>query len=202
MVREIISLHIGGCGGNIGVVCWEQFNLERNFAHSNKLSVKANTKKDIQENTCFYDTTKPGIWNPRCIFIDSDKQSLDQSIHSMEKIEQMNKNNFLEFPSIERDERISYREDFEEVLVDNFRKLTEPIDELEGFWSTLGISGSTSSLIYSIYSGILLDAYTSKYHFETRVIPSTNHKLTTDELLNTMRAWTPDRKSQSCLFTF
>ena len=70
--REIIWLHIGQAGLEVGCYLWELFCLEHGIAPEGFSPVLNNGKVDNYFFTTFFNETGNGWFIPRSIFIDSD----------------------------------------------------------------------------------------------------------------------------------
>ena len=64
--REIISLHVGQAGVQIGNSCWELYCLEHGILPDGKVT----SKEDDESISTFFNETDKGIFVPRAIFID------------------------------------------------------------------------------------------------------------------------------------
>lgn len=65
--REIISLHIGQAGIQVGESCWELFTKEHNVSSDGFMDESART---LTEHTTFFDETGSGHFVPRCVMVD------------------------------------------------------------------------------------------------------------------------------------
>lgn len=65
--REVLSLHIGQAGVQIGSAAWELFTLEHGITSDGKLL----NEKEVDENMMtFFSDTKTGKVVPRSLFVD------------------------------------------------------------------------------------------------------------------------------------
>ena len=75
MGREVVSIHVGQCGIQVGNACWELFCLEHGIGLDG--TVESNHDVDAGFNT-FFNETATGKYVPRCCFIDSEPMVIDQ----------------------------------------------------------------------------------------------------------------------------
>lgn len=77
-MREIISIHIGQAGVQLGNACWELFCLEHGIQPDGQLpSEKSTQAYDDAPNTFFYETGA-GKHVPRAIFLDLEPTVIDE----------------------------------------------------------------------------------------------------------------------------
>jgi len=73
-MEEILSIHIGQAGCQIGKSCWELYRVEHNLNFNGKL-------KDFEDNTSpsvLFNESSKGQWVPRCLFLDTEPLVVDQ----------------------------------------------------------------------------------------------------------------------------
>jgi len=165
-MREIISLHIGQGGVNLGNACWELFCLEHNIQPDGTLSPEKTHNNDILET--MFSENPSGSYTPRSIFIDSDPDPIDQ----------IRKGPFNK--AFHPDNLISGKQDFASNFVkgnntegkelfnkceDQIRKVIESCDNLQGFIFTHAISGGTGSG----FSALLYERFGIVYPKKTKV---------------------------------
>ena len=68
-MREVISVHIGQAGVQLGNACWELYCLEHGITPDGLMPVDDNDENDDSFNTFFYETGN-GKHIPRAIFVD------------------------------------------------------------------------------------------------------------------------------------
>ncbi|EJW88082.1 tubulin alpha-1C chain, partial [Wuchereria bancrofti] len=71
-MREVISLHIGQAGVQIGGVCWELFCLEHGIDLKGCLNLQLDQseKRDISSLTTFFSEAADGHYVPRALLAD------------------------------------------------------------------------------------------------------------------------------------
>lgn len=73
--REVISVHVGQAGVQIGNSCWELYCLEHGIQNDGKMPNKP--EKDDSFST-FFRQTDSGKYVPRTIFVDLEPSVIDQ----------------------------------------------------------------------------------------------------------------------------
>ena len=68
-MREVISVHIGQAGVQLGNACWELYCLEHGITPDGLMPSDDNDENDDSFNTFFYETGN-GKHIPRAIFVD------------------------------------------------------------------------------------------------------------------------------------
>ena len=72
--REIISLHIGQAGVQIGDACWELYCLEHGLNPDGRIDEKAEVNQgddsDRSNLTTFFNESGSGKFVPRALFVD------------------------------------------------------------------------------------------------------------------------------------
>ena len=68
-MREVISVHIGQAGVQLGNACWELYCLEHGITPDGLMPTDDNDENDDSFNTFFYETGN-GKHIPRAIFVD------------------------------------------------------------------------------------------------------------------------------------
>ena len=68
-MREVISIHIGQGGVQVGNACWELYCLEHGIQPDGRLNDDEDRSTDDAFST-FFSETGSGKYVPRCVFID------------------------------------------------------------------------------------------------------------------------------------
>ncbi|KAF0989706.1 hypothetical protein HZS_3116 [Henneguya salminicola] len=76
-MREVVSIHIGQAGCQIGNACWELYCLEHGIAPNGYLANPA-TPSDASSFGTFFSETGNGRYVPRSIFIDLEPSVIDE----------------------------------------------------------------------------------------------------------------------------
>ena len=77
MVREILSVSIGGCGIGLGQHVWDQFITEHDIDHN---GINAEKQRENSQIATFFEE-RNNLYKPRSVFIDTELEKID-SINS------------------------------------------------------------------------------------------------------------------------
>jgi len=143
-MREVISIHVGQCGVQVGNACWELFCLEHGIEPDGKMPT---SHGDDAFNT-FFSEAQSGKHVPRCIYLDLEPTVIDE--------ERTGKFRQLFHP----EQLISGKEDaannyarghytigkeIVDLALDRIRKLADNCTGLQGFMLFHAIGGGTGS---------------------------------------------------------
>jgi len=166
-MREIISLHIGQAGTQVGNACWELFCLEHGVAPDGQISPdkKAPPKDDKSEKSSksgesgdaacssFFSPTGAGKQVPRCVFVDLEPNVIDeirtgtyrQLFHPEQLItgKEDAANNYARG-------HYTIGKQLVDVTMDRIRKLCENCTGLQGFLVFNAVGGGTGSGLGSL----------------------------------------------------
>ncbi|KAI9298964.1 alpha-tubulin [Neoconidiobolus thromboides FSU 785] len=181
-MREIISVHLGQSGVQIGNACWELYCLEHGIdKEGNKINTNGNSDsngaKEAHSNafeTFFYETSK-GKYVPRAIFADLEPSVIDEIRQGEYRT--------LFHP----DQLITGKEDaannyarghytvgkeFLEPVLDRLNKLCERSESLQGFLFFNSFGGGTGSGFGSLLLDYVATNYTKKSVLNFSIYPS------------------------------
>jgi len=174
-MREVISLHVGQAGVQVGTSCWELYCLEHGINPDGTLSEnRKSTDRPVAFDT-FFSETGAGKYVPRCVYFD-----LEPSVVDDVKVGKYSK---LFHP----DQLITGKEDAannyarghytvgkEHVdgVLDKIRKLTENCDGLQGFLVFHSVGGGTGSGFGALLLERLSVDYGKKSKLDFCVFPS------------------------------
>ena len=74
-MHEVISIHVGGAGVQVGNACWELFCLEHGIQSDGR---KIPGQENEYENGAFFAETESSKYVPRSIFIDLEPSVIDE----------------------------------------------------------------------------------------------------------------------------
>lgn len=182
-MREIISLHIGSCGTNVGLATWEQFLREEG---QRKESCNKEEVDDCEMNSFFALSKNGKKLFPRSVFVDSDISSsnvarLDPCMDGLKP------SNFVapsNFPESEKDWH-----KLAEDCLDSLRLRIERSDMPEGFCFYVGGSSYATARILPIVANELKSTMKSTQIFNTCILPSFNEDLDIQEAKLTATNW-------------
>lgn len=75
-MREIINVHIGQAGVQMGLACWELYCLEHNINPDGTLDASGDAKD--QGFSTFFSATTGGRHVPRALFVDLEPTVIDE----------------------------------------------------------------------------------------------------------------------------
>ena len=175
-MREVISLHIGQAGVQIGNSCWELYCLEHGIGPDGLVSEeKPNTPTKGESFTTFFSTTGAGKFVPRAIFADLESSVIDevrtgkyrQLFHPEQLItgKEDAANNYA---------RGHYTVGKEQVdnVTDKIRKLCEQCVSLQGFFIFRSFGGGTGSGFTSLLMERLSVEFGKKSKLEFSIYPA------------------------------
>ncbi|OMJ66637.1 hypothetical protein SteCoe_36460 [Stentor coeruleus] len=168
-MKEIISLHLGGAGVQLGNSIWELISLEHNINETGKLAFPSNNNNF----TNFYSEINNEVYSPRALFIDTDPVSINNLTRSQYSR--------LYNP----DMLISSKEDsggvFCKIMCDyvkidlymeKLRILAEACDNLQGFSLYFATGGGSGSGISSMILERINSEYENKNIISFPIYPS------------------------------
>jgi tubulin alpha len=171
-MREVLSLHIGQAGVQIGEACWELFTLEHGLNGDGTLM--PGTKIDDNMKTFFSDT-KSGKVVPRALFVDFEQSVIDR-IKNGAYNKLYNPNYMI---TGKEDAANNYarghytigREYIEQVM-EQTRKLSENCDGFQGFLIYNSYGGGTGSGFSSLLTERLASDFGKKCRLQFAVYPA------------------------------
>ena len=172
-MREIICLHVGQAGIQVGNSCWELFCIEHGISPSGEI---LNPSEDSRSSTLFSESCS-GKYTPRAVFMD-----LEPSV-----INEMRRGPYSSLFS--QDQFVSGREDSGNLfhygcylngkdIIDNsldaIRKLAEKCSNLQGFAVFTSVGGGTGSGFGTLLCDRLSIDYARTTKLGLLVYPSPN----------------------------
>ncbi|CAD8053530.1 unnamed protein product [Paramecium primaurelia] len=174
-MKEIISIHIGQAGIQVGNACWELFCLEHGIQPDGQMS-SDKTYEDIDDDLkTFFSETSAGKHVPRALFLDSDPTIIDEVKTGTYR--QLFHPGYL----------ISGKEDAADIFSrgyysigrklinlyeDRIRKLADNCTNLQGFLISHSIGGGTGSGLGSLLLERLSIDYSKKSKLAFTIYPS------------------------------
>ncbi|KAL4501499.1 hypothetical protein ABPG72_021306 [Tetrahymena utriculariae] len=176
-MKEIICIHIGQCGIQLGNSSWELFCLEHGIQLDGQIFRDKSINHEINEdNSSLFQEIKSGKYVPRSIFIDLDPIVVNEVRTGTYKM-LFHPNNLISgkedasniFP------RGSYtlgKELLLDISLDRIRKLADNCSNLQGFLIFRSTGGGTGSGLGSQILSILQVDYDKKLKLGITVFPS------------------------------
>lgn len=172
-MREVISLHIGQAGVQVGASCWELYCLEHGLQPDGTLAGK--TTPDSSSFSTFFNETGRGKYVPRAVFFDLEPSVVD-TIRTGPHAKLFNPDQLL---NGKEDAANNYArghytigKEFVETVCDRVRKLTEQCEGLQGFLVFHSVGGGTGSGFGSLLLERLSVDYGKKSKLDFCVFPS------------------------------
>jgi tubulin alpha len=172
-MREIISIHLGQGGVQVGNACWELYCLEHGIQPDGRLAADK-TGKD-QAFSTFFSETGSGKFVPRCVMID-----LEPSV-----VDEVRTGNYRHL--YHPDQLITGKEDAAnnyarghytvgkevvETCLDRIRRLADQCEGLQGFLIFHSVGGGTGSGFGSLLLERLSVDYAKKSKLDFSLYPS------------------------------
>mmetsp|Transcript_19413 Transcript_19413/g.49172 ORF Transcript_19413/g.49172 Transcript_19413/m.49172 type:complete len:449 (-) Transcript_19413:515-1861(-) len=174
-MREVISLHIGQAGIQVGNACWELYCLEHGLNYDGTVIYEKTKNSNDDAFDTFFSETGTGKRVPRCIFLDLEPGVIDEVRNS--------KYRQLYHP----EQLISGKEDAAnnysrghytigkeviEIVLEKIRKLSDNCSGLQGFLIFNSVGGGTGSGLGSLLLERLSIDYGKKSKLAFTVYPS------------------------------
>ena len=174
-MREVISLHIGQAGVQIGNACWELYCIEHGIQPDGKKGSDGTVASRDDSFSTFFNNTGSGKYVPRAVFIDLEPSVVDevrtgpfrQLFHPEQLVtgKEDAANNFARGHFTVGRERI-------DAVVDKVNKLTEQCHSLQGFFIFRSFGGGTGSGFASLLLERLSVDYGKKSKLEFTIYPA------------------------------
>jgi tubulin alpha len=187
-MREVICLHVGQAGCQIGSACWELFCYEHGINPDGRLSTV--TGGDDSCST-FFSEIGNGKHTPRCVFVDLDPSPVDEikqgtfrDLFNAEQLVTGNEgaaNNFA-FG------HYTIGKELLDPVRDHVRKQADACDGLQGFMLFHAIAGGTGSGVGCLLLDALQKDFGKKTKMSFTVAPSPQISTTVVEPFNSVLA--------------
>ena len=174
-MREIISIHIGQAGVQVGNACWELFCLEHGIQLDGHIPSDEYDENFDDTYSVFFSENKVGKHAPRAIFVDLEPTVIDEVRTGIYR--------YLFHP----DRLITGKEDAAnsfarghytigkeiiDLCLERIRKLVDYCSSLQGFLIFNSVGGGTGSGFGSLLLERLSDNYGKKQKFGFTIYPS------------------------------
>jgi tubulin alpha len=173
-MREVISIHIGQAGVQVGNACWELFCLEHNIKPDGTFSDPSSSSKDGAFST-FFAETGSGKHVPRAVFVDLEPTVCDvvrtgpyKQLYHPEQIisgKEDAANNYARG-------HYTVGKEIVDLVLDRIRKLADNCTGLQGFLCFQAVGGGTGSGLGSLLLERLSVDYGRKSKLGFCVYPS------------------------------
>ncbi|KRZ19244.1 Tubulin alpha-3 chain [Trichinella zimbabwensis] len=173
--REVVSVHIGQAGAQIGSACWELYCLEHGIQPDGKFPV--NTESSVADDsfTTFFSESGSGRHVPRAIFVDLEPTVIDEIrtgshgklFHPEQLItgKEDAANNYARG-------HYTIGKEIIDLVLDRIRRLAENCTGLQGFLIFHSFGGGTGSGFTSLLMERLSVDYGKKSKLEFAIYPA------------------------------
>lgn len=174
-MREVISLHVGQAGVQIGNACWELYCLEHDIQPDGRMASDKSVGVEDDSFNTFFSETQGGKHVPRAIFVDLEPTVVDEIRCGVYKElfhpEQLITGKEDAANNYARGHYTVGKEHVDSV-VDRVRKLTENCTGLQGFLVFHSFGGGTGSGFASLLMERLSVDYGKKSKLEFSIYPA------------------------------
>jgi len=176
-MREIISIHIGQAGIQVGNACWELYCLEHGIHPDGQMPSDTSFGKESADDAfnTFFSETASGKHVPRAVFVDLEPSVVDEIRHGpyrelfhpdqMLTGKEDAANNFARG-------HYTVGRDIVDVTLDRVRRLADNCTGLQGFFMFHSVGGGTGSGLGTLLLERLSVDYGKKSKFGFTVFPS------------------------------
>jgi len=172
-MKEIINIHIGQAGVQIGDACWELFCREHNIQPDGTLE----TNPENAIHSSIFSLNSQEKYTPRSLFVDLDLTTID-ILRKGSRRELFNPEFLVSGKEDAADNyaRGNYTvgREIAEELQTKIRKLAEACDNLGGFMFTHSINGGTGSGLFTRMIGDISENFPKKQKQSFTLYPSPN----------------------------
>ncbi|CAI5446297.1 unnamed protein product [Caenorhabditis angaria] len=171
-MREVISIHIGQAGVQIGNSCWELYCLEHGILPDGE--ILENEEKTNSMST-FFSESSQGKYVPRSIFVDLEPTVVDEIRTGVYKKlfhpEQMLTGKEDAANNYARG-HYTVGKEIIDVTIDRIRRITDNCESLQGFFIFHSFGGGTGSGFTSLLMEKLSENYGKKSKLEFSIYPA------------------------------
>jgi len=174
-MREIISIHLGQAGIQVGNACWELYCLEHGIQPDGTMPSDTTVDNETDAFNTFFSETSGGKHVPRALYFDLEPSVVDevrtgkykQLFHPEQLIngKEDAANNYARGHYTVGREKV-------ELVMDRIRKLTDQCTGLQGFFIFQAVGGGTGSGFGSLLLERLSADYGKKSKLDFCVYPS------------------------------
>lgn len=185
-MREVISVHVGQAGVQLGNACWELFCLEHSIQPDGQRVLHTPAE---EASSTFFRESESGKHIPRSVFIDLDPSQIDEvrsgpykNLYSSEQLISGKE----DAASLYARGRYFLGSLIEDLCLEGVRKLADACYDLEGFMLYHSLGGGTGSGLGAMLLERLSDEYKGKIKVSLSVFPSPSVSTTVVEPYNSV----------------
>ncbi|KAL1739355.1 Tubulin/FtsZ, GTPase domain-containing protein, partial [Schizophyllum fasciatum] len=173
-MREVVSIHVGQAGVQIGNACWELYTIEHGLSPDGRLSDDSPSKHDDGFST-FFSETSSGKYVPRSLYVDLEPNVIDEvrngPYRSLFHPETMITGKEDAASNYARGHYTIGKEQID-VVMDKVRRLVDNCNGLQGFFVFHSFGGGTGSGFGALILERLSTDYGKKSKLEFSVYPA------------------------------
>jgi len=173
-MREVISVHIGQGGVQVGNSCWELYCLEHGISPDGTIPAEKGGPKDESFHT-FFSETGSGKYVPRAVFVDLEPSVIDE-VRTAESRKLFHPEQLI---SGKEDAANNYArghytvgKEIVDLVLDRIRKTADQCSGLQGFLVFHSVGGGTGSGFGSLLLERLSVDYGKKSKLDFCIYPS------------------------------
>ena len=201
-MREVISLHIGQAGVQIGNACWELYCLEHGIKLDGLLHKDVSLREESSSST-FFSNTRAGKYVPRAVFADLEPTVVDEvrtgHYRKLFHPEQLITGKEDAANNYARGHYTVGRELVDSVL-EKICKLAENCDSMQGFLIFRSFGGGTGSGFTSLLMERLSVNYGKKSKLEFSIYPAPHVATAVVEPYNAVLTTHTTLEHSDCVF--
>ena len=202
-MREVLSIHVGQAGCQLGNACWELYCLEHGIQPNGLIPGEKGTKSKNDSFSTFFSETGAGKYVPRAIYADLEPSVVDevrtgpyrQLFHPEQLItgKEDAANNFARG-------HYTVGKTMLDQVTDRLRKLAEQCTSLQGFMLYRSFGGGTGSGFASLMMERLSADYGKKSKLEFSVYPAPQISTAVVEPYNSILTTHASMEHADCAF--
>jgi len=202
-MREVISVHVGQAGAQIGNACWELYCLEHGIEPNGQMPSDTTIGYGDDSFNTFFSETNSGKHVPRAVFIDLEPSVIDeirtgtyrQLFHPEQLIsgKEDAANNYARG-------HYTVGKEYIDRTIDRLRKLVDSCTGLQGFLIFHSFGGGTGSGFSSLLMERLSVEYGKKAKLEFAVYPAPRVSTAVVEPYNTVLTAHTTLEHSDCCF--
>ncbi|KAF5292841.1 hypothetical protein FQA39_LY13886 [Lamprigera yunnana] len=204
-MREVLSIHIGQGGVQIGNACWELYCLEHGIQPDGKMSSDKMVAIIDDSFRTFFNETEVGNQVPRAIMVDLEPTVVDEirtgSYRQLFHPEQLITGKEDAANNYARG-RYTVGKDIADVVLNRIRKLADQCSGLQGFIIFHTFGGGTGSGFASLLMEQLSADYNKKTKLEVAIYPAPQISTAVVEPYNSILTTHSTLEHSDCSFVF
>mmetsp|Transcript_7839 Transcript_7839/g.15133 ORF Transcript_7839/g.15133 Transcript_7839/m.15133 type:complete len:454 (+) Transcript_7839:60-1421(+) len=174
-MREILSIHLGQAGIQVGNSCWELYCLEHGIGPDGKMAKDTSKGKEDDAFNTFFSETGSGKHVPRALFLDLEPNAIDEvrtgTYRALFHPEQLISGKEDAANNYARG-HYTIGKEIVDLALDRIRKLADQCTGLQGFLVFNAVGGGTGSGLGSLLLERLSVDYGKKSKLGFNIYPS------------------------------